>query len=152
MENNDRSYDLEFTVDSKLNEIEIIENSKRINEESIEILNTGAKKEYLFNGSVIESQYFYIMLSLFVSNYKLSDACAKDLLKLFSIVLPQPNSIKRNIDKLRFDKYNEQEPQTSITEIVCEKCWNIKIDYGPCLNESCSLFNKEPCSGELFFF
>jgi hypothetical protein len=92
------------------------------------------------------------MVSLFVSTYKLSDDCTKDLLKIFSTVLPQPNSIKRNINRLRFDMNDAQESQTGITEIICEKCWKVKYDYGPCLNESCSLFNKEPSSGELFFF
>jgi hypothetical protein len=55
--------------------------------------NTGVKKQYIFGGSSLEVQYFYIIISLFVSKHKLSDACAKDLLKLFSIVLPQPNKV-----------------------------------------------------------
>jgi hypothetical protein len=51
MKNNDRSYDLDFMVDSKLNEIE---NSKKFDEKPDEIPDTGAEKQYLFNGSTIE--------------------------------------------------------------------------------------------------
>jgi hypothetical protein len=90
------------------------------------------------------------MVSLFVSTYKLNDACAKDLLKIFSIVLPQPNKVKRNINKLRFDL--NEDTNDNKTEIICEKCWTIKNDYGPCLNTRCSISNKEPNSGEIFYF
>jgi hypothetical protein len=67
---------------------------------------------------------FNFLLSLIISRFSLSKKCSKELLKLIYFIVPQPNKISKNLNKL-YINHNLKKP---IKKIVCSGCWKPKLN------------------------
>jgi hypothetical protein len=111
--------------------------------------------EYIYNGSLISTQNFNLLVTLFTSHFNLSFKCVDELLKFIEFILPQPNNLITNyssiIKTLELDnKY--------IQEYLCSNCWSTKNNQNLlCNNNKCTLYEcdnslQTECTIELFIF
>jgi hypothetical protein len=60
---------------------------------------------------------------LFKSRFSLSKKCSTDILKLIYFIIPQPNKISKNVDKL----YINHDLIKPLKQIVCSGYWKLKF-------------------------
>ena len=70
---------------------------------------------FIYENATIKTSQFNLLLSLFISRYSLSKKCSKELLKLISFLLPQPNKVCKTVEKL----YVNHNLNTPVKKYVC---------------------------------
>jgi hypothetical protein len=82
--------------------------------------NFARNSDYIYETSKLTIENFYLIVSLFRCRYKLSDNCVIELLKLICFLLPNPNKVKANLNKLNF---GDDADHAFLSKLVCNNCW-----------------------------
>ena len=90
----------------------------------------------LFDGSAVTQEIFNHLLFLFADKHKLSEAAKDDLLKLFTAVAPEKNTIPAS--KYKHNKALKHFQFLQILKELCPKC-KTELDIGnKCINHNCN--------------
>ncbi len=97
---------------------------------------------FIYENATIKTSQFNLLLSLFISRFSLSKKCSKELLKLISFLLPQPNKVCKTVEKL----YANHNLNTPVKKYVCAGCWKSKANVESCCENTLCMYNQGTAS------
>ena len=114
-----------------------LENDSK-NGETIETNDTEDTLDHLiYESSSIKISQFNLLLSLFISRFKLSKLCSNVLLKLIAVILPQPNKVTKKMENL----YVNNNSTKTVKKFVGSGCWMVKTDLDVHCDNAICIFN-----------
>ncbi len=94
--------------------------------------------DVIYENATMKVSQFNFLLSLFISRFSLSKKCSKELLKLIYFILPQPNKISKNVDKL----YINHDLKKPLKQIVRSGCWKPKLSVDSACDDKDCVYNN----------